>query len=929
MSDYPALYNAYIVERVEEGWSYAFVKMFGKESHEEAFEELKYLQDVEYWDYELSLEDWGVYVDRFCMNNPRPFTPGSATVAETTLAKYKPRRDPDSAWRCLRASFQQSMSDLSVCNIEHSACEVLNQLKDNTLEKPPVKGLVFGSVQSGKTSNMEALMCMAADEGWNVFILLSGTIEALRQQTRLRFMRDLPSTASIGWHYIDLSGDHKKWSVSNMNLNAEGSATYGARYVITCLKQKGRLAKLIDWLYGDPARTKRMRIVVIDDEADQASVNTAPILDGEDAEEYEQDRKAINQLICRLVNGERVDGSRPSTAFRAMNYISFTATPYANVLNEKSEESLYPKDFVHSLVDPKEYFGCNVIFGNNECLDEQGETMCPGLDVVRIVGDDEVAIMKQVHEDKAWGIPAGLKDALTWFLCAAAVLRVRGYKKPISMLMHTSSRTADHYTDYELIKDYLEREPREALLDQCKRIYEYETSRFGYQHLEEDFSSYGLLDQVDQDVVPFEEIADEIASLASCVGSPMELGGDEGFRYSEGINLCIDNCKANRSKGGGVHLRLVYPTKEELKGMEKAPVFIVMGGNTLARGLTLEGLVCTYFTRCVTQADTLMQMARWFGYRAGYELLQRIWLTSDARKKYRELSRADMDLKQEIARFAEMGLRPGRLGIKVSSMPNVAKFTTAAKNKMQLASFAEYDFTGVSYELTQFDSDESILKQNAEQSLQLLTEASSVAMPEKGIDATVWRSVPASSVVSYLRGFSISEESSLHEDVPQLIAWLDGLDPETFPLWNIAVAGKEDAPSGSWSVAGVSGLRRVERTREESDAVCVNIGSLRDGIDAICDVERSRLSSKQLAVLEKVQKERKGVIEARALLGLENIPLLLIYRVDRLSKPRKRKNSHRVELGVDFDLFGFSVVLPGNKKASKETKLWIDFGERG
>ena len=89
--------------------------------------------------------------------------------------------------------------------------------------------------------------------------------------------------------------------------------------------------------------------------------------------------------------------------------------------------------------------------------------------------------------------------------------------------------------------------------------------------------------------------------------------------------------------------------------MEKAPVFIILGGNTLARGLTLEGLVCTYFARNVNQSDTLMQMARWFGYRHGYELLQRIWMPIQVQRKFELIEEIDEKLKKEFEAFMKMG----------------------------------------------------------------------------------------------------------------------------------------------------------------------------------------------------------------------------------------------------------------------------------
>lgn len=398
-------YDEYISEALDSGLSIDQVKLFGKSDEGEAQGELERFQEDEFWDESLTIESWSQYVDDYRRMNPVPIevesaTLGSIKIEEDLSAMLSSR---SSSWRSLKASLLDSgFSQKSMREIEASGKSVLHRLSHDTRGSGTVKGLVYGSVQSGKTVNMEALVSMAADTYWNIFIILSGTIESLRVQTRDRFKDDLKNTAGISWRHIDLAGDESEMMSSQLKLNSFGDHTYGTRYVITCLKQKGRLTKLIDWLYGDRDKARRMRALVIDDEADQASVNTVAILDGEDAEGFEQNRREINRLIVCLANGFLSDGSKPDVKMQAINYISYTATPYANVLNEPPGESLYPKDFVHSLTSPDEYFGANVIFGNPEYVDEDGNCLAPGIDVVRIVPDSDVLSLKDAH-DRGWG----------------------------------------------------------------------------------------------------------------------------------------------------------------------------------------------------------------------------------------------------------------------------------------------------------------------------------------------------------------------------------------------------------------------------------------------------------------------------------------------------------------------------------------------
>ncbi len=535
----------------------------------------------------------------------------------------------------------QRMGDIAVSQMEKNAHWVLNHISRDTRQTGPKKGLVMGSVQSGKTANMIGLVTMAAHYDWNFFIILSGSIDNLRKQTRDRFKNDLLASGGVKWHILertskpdylaDLETGEKYLSDKlELNMFQEGKpqGNWMHRYITICLKNSTRLKNLITWLHANPAKAARMRILVIDDEADQAGINTKR-MDINETDEELFERTAVNQLIINLVNGKNYDGSNSRAAFQAMNYVSFTATPYANILNEAYESSLYPKDFICSLPESKEYFGTKVIFGS------KNDENYPGLDIIRDIPASEISELKSLHKGKAFTLPTEMKNSLCWFLCAASVLRNKGYKKPISMLIHTTAIQNDHFEEYEAIREWLNREKETGLIiENCRVVYEEEIIRFTKENLKECYPDYSLIDQVDDDFPDFSELKDDIQKLVSNVVNIM-MGEEKEEVYTEdAIHLCVDNCKANKVAEDGTYLRIVYPSQEELQKMERAPVFIVMGGNTLSRGLTIEGLVCTYFGRNSNQADTLMQMARWSGYRKGFELLQRIWMPVSVQQKF-------------------------------------------------------------------------------------------------------------------------------------------------------------------------------------------------------------------------------------------------------------------------------------------------------
>ena len=150
-----------------------------------------------------------------------------------------------SCWKAYKESLKNTMSERAVDDIENSSHWILNQLARKFGTR---KGLVMGSVQSGKTANMVGLVSMAADYDWNFFVVLSGSIDNLRKQTRDRFKRDLKNTDSVMWHVLDYGsdGDHlydfhaqKQIRFEELRFNALGTKTYADKYVIVCLKQSG------------------------------------------------------------------------------------------------------------------------------------------------------------------------------------------------------------------------------------------------------------------------------------------------------------------------------------------------------------------------------------------------------------------------------------------------------------------------------------------------------------------------------------------------------------------------------------------------------------------------------------------------------------------------------------------------------------------
>ena len=921
----------WIAAKIRDGFTWEDVKNLcvAPEEVSDEFDRLRYFTlEIP---MSMELEDWKIFVSEI-EGDYSPIVEMYGISAEGNSNTLPVPTDSGSAWVHYKNNLlgtytgKPKMSESAVSLVEKNSHWILNHIKRDTRAAGAVKGLVMGSVQSGKTANMIGLVSMAAHYDWNFIIVLSGTIDNLRKQTRDRFFDDLTQSCGVSWHILDQTSNpeymvdiksHERLLLENLKLNTyqdgKSDGMWMHRYVTICLKNSARLRNLIKWLQARPQRAAKLRILVIDDEADQAGVNTRKMK--AELDEEEQERTAVNQLIIDLVNGRDHEGAPSKAPFQAMNYISFTATPYANVLNEAYATSLYPKSFICSLPESNEYFGARAIFGSKE------DGVHTGLNIIREIPSTEIEALKDLHGGGAGTIPDEFKKALTWFLCSAAILRLRGYKKSISMLIHTTALQTGHFEEYETLKTWLRRETMSgSILELCRRVYETEKDEFTLEDLIEGYPDYGRLTKVNPDFPPFEVLEPEIALLLSNIENIM-MGEDRQPEYhKDGIHLCVDNCKANKVAEEGTYLRVMYPTSDQLKAMSKAPVFIVMGGNTLSRGLTVDGLVCTYFARSSNQADTLMQMARWFGYRSGYELLQRIWMPLDVRKKFELMEEIDEKLKAEFEDFMEKGRSPAQFGPKIMSSAKIAKFLLTSKNKAQNAEDCELDFSGESYESTDFMDDKDKLSANIATTESFLKRIGTVERSEVSDSAYVWRDVPVVTILSEFlenQKYHIFDCSSLSSHIPNFISWLKQMNADGHYLkWNVAIVGDKKA-TGRW-IVGQADVGKIIRTKKKPHAEgYIDIGSLRSGRDVLCDVRRSVLTPEQKTLFDAAMQSGKNLISVRGTVGLADVPLLLLYRID---KDQGKTTKTREKIESSEDIIGFSIIVPGESVGKSHVK---------
>ena len=773
-----------------------------------------------------------------------------------------------------------------------------------------IKGMVVGAVQSGKTANMGALISQCADNGWNFFIILGGMLENLRIQTEKRLINDFSGKGMFNW--FSLSSITNKIADPGQELsNLDLSNHSHTKYLCVTLKQKDRLNNLLNWIKRDTSNAKNMRVLIIDDEADQASINTKKLDSGE--------QTTINKLVNDIVNGPK-----GKQLCGAMNYICYTATPYANFLNDSSEDGLYPNNFITTLTPPKSYFGPQEIFG----VDEDG--LSDGLSIIRNIDSDDESKINKILEETSLDIPNNLKSAICWFLCSVSAFRFKKIKKPFSMLVNISYKTDEHSRISNAINNWLSTTKIDAIINDCKKVWDKETNLFSYDTLKQEFPDYEMIDNVEE-YPNFNEIKPYLKKLIEQRINYILLNDDNSFEYSNGIHLCIDNYKNNKINEDNEYKRIIYPEKKQLDAM-KAPAFIIIGGNTLSRGLTLEGLVSTYFFRKGRQADSLMQMGRWFGYRFGYELYPRIWMDEITYEQFTFLSKLDYDLRMNLEQYMIQGISPRQAGPLINNTPSVSWLRITARNKQQSVIEADYNFSGVQAQTISFDTNEDIMNNNIDLTKAFLKDIPCAPIKSRSNSSFVWKNVDYKMVYHFLTKFKFCHNNRVFNNIELLLEWLNKKDTTELSKWNVVLVGVKSG--NSWKLSNKVSINKVNRSKKSNIKDYINIGILRTYRDNFEDIAFNELKNKEKAIRAKIknpdERHSESFFEFKKSIGFDINPMLVIYIIDKNSKPLNVKNQKRLALNTSQDLVGLYLAIPGDKKYKDYvSKLTIKLDNKG
>jgi hypothetical protein len=691
----------------------------------------------------------------------------------------------------------QGWAPATVDAIDAATDLVMEQIEDPRRDGPwDRRGLVVGHVQSGKTANYAGLVNKAADAGYKLIIVLAGMHNVLRQQTQRRLDRDVlgydtarvangQGGARLGVGELDrnIHAEYLTTQASNGDFSRARAENQGMgvqdRPVMLVIKKNARiLENLNNWVGEVLARlgdTEARPLLVIDDEADQASVDTGQQdYDDDETPDPDYEPKRINGQIRRLL-----------AAFTRSAYVAYTATPFANVLIHDAAaadgfgDDLFPRSFIVNLPAPTSYIGPELVFGITR--DGGGDDDGERLDAVRHVPQDDEGWIAAGHKKEfspRYGggdrLPPSAEDAILSFVLVCAARAARGQATAHnSMLMHVSRFKDVHQKVFRQVEEFLAHVKRvlkyragaEPLLDRLRHLWEGDFEP----------TSATIREQPIGQGLPVTRWADVERTLANAadkiraqvVNSEMRDAIDYEGNAAQGLSI------------------------------------IAIGGDKLSRGLTLEGLSVSYFLRASRMYDSLMQMGRWFGYRPGYVDLCRLFLTPDLELWFRHVSTAAEELRERLDHMAMIGATPEQYGLRIRSHDILL---VTSQNKMRYSREFQVSFQGEAKIQTLFFASDAENRRNATAVTGFLDGLGAPAEPASGDYRAsqarrVWRGVGGAEVAGLLDRL-VFPEKALDFSSGRLGPYIRAqLAANELTNWTVAVlAGEEEVlSSGGWS----------------------------------------------------------------------------------------------------------------------------------
>lgn len=737
-----------------------------------------------------------------------------------------------------------------VAGMQESLFKITDLLGDPNGHNFIRKGLVVGDVQSGKTANYVGLMNLAADTKYKLIIVLTGTTNTLREQTQIRIeeglgianldkgvgiINNVDYNTFANKHPVYLTtrqNDFRKIIGENVQQSIEST---NVPIIIVTKKNATSLKNIYSWLDGNSRIQNHDHIdsslLLIDDEADFASVDVSK----EDAEQP----TAINSKIRQILK-----------LFTKSSYIGFTATPYANIfINPENDiemygQDLFPRDYIYVLGESDEYIGVQSVF-NEEAEHKKM--------LIEIQSDEVETYLPLKHKSNHnfSTLAPSMIDAINLFFLANTIRDDRGDTNAHrSMLMNISRLKDIHVKVKDVVLDYITRVKKDI------RIYS---------------------------KLPLEE-ALEVPTIDS-IRKTFDIHYTdlaENYQFDDLLKKMNDSIYR-------IEVKIVNSENKELDYLlneKEGERVIVIGGFSLSRGLTLEGLMISYYYRNSVMYDSLLQMGRWFGYRPNYSDLCRIYMTKNVISDFQFIAMATKELKEDLEINSKRGLTPREFGIRVRSGQTGLIIT--ARNKMQYGEklTARVNFSKDIIETTAINVDDRVVnKKNTDIIKNLIDKHEEKVAnsfdPNGRSQIYGLRDVDKVQIIQFLKDYAPAPGSKFDSDL--IIKWLNENNAESLNQWDVIFptgSGEDDDFDYGHGVRGKVSLRTVLEFKKQKGVYKNSnsrLGSPTDG--------RYGLSKEKWKKVK--DKYNEGTISQKKYLEAEfcHKPTILVYSVT----PRNEK----------------------------------------
>ncbi|KGP73720.1 Z1 domain-containing protein [Pontibacillus yanchengensis] len=720
---------------------------------------------------------------------------------------------------------------------------IMNNLANPDLKAFSRYGMVVGHVQSGKTSNYASLICKAADAGYRFIVVIAGGQNNLRDQTQKRL-----DEVFIGANYqgVGKLAGFKREKMPDSLTNANNDfkiETAKARettnfenmqlpILVVIKKHTKPLSNLLEWLDKHYKNQVDKPMLVIDDESDYASINT----------KEEENPTVINEKIRLLLN-----------KFKKKAYVAYTATPFANIFidheasNSNVGRDLFPSDFIYALDAPSNYFGADKIFNRDN---EKYIVEIPNGEVVYELDDETHSSgglpyqikHKKEYADELEQLPESLFEAVRLFVINIAIRSLRNQNKHNSMLIHISRFTDVHIKVRKIVEEY-------------------------FEELQREINAYGKLTNPDQYSYHMEAMHHTFNTVLNNIEFSYETVLKKICSIVETIQIRDVHQKAKIS--------LEYRDDIQTNA-------IVIGGLSLSRGFTLEGLSVSYFLRTTVYYDTLMQMGRWFGYRIGYEDLCRVYMTDDMNRKFSFIIDATKDLISRLNEMREENLTPEDFGLAVKLHPDsLLQVTARNKSKNTEDMFLQMNLDG-QFKETRWISDLMEDQHKNEGLLKEIINDLQIANHEHSEKnkSHVWRNVNKAIIQKFINNFNLYNNDPLGINSRMPIVFIKEYINNSLLDWDVVLFnGKGEGEFQSDSIKVTRQLRSVKQ---------------KQGYWEVTNRQLSRGTPERIIMPEELNKLNSREIRQRM-----DKPLLMVHALE-LEDENKNK----------FNAVGFSVSFP-------------------